>query len=314
MTPTPDLSVILPTHNPDPDRLARTLAGLRAQTLPAPYWELVVVDNASSPPVDVAFVSAHGPADFNLVREPRPGLTAARLAGFAAARAPLLALVDDDNFLAPDYLARAIEHMTLHPELGACGGPSRPEFAGPPPPPWAKEFFPLLALRDLGDAPIIEAPPTAPASKPLRYPACSPIGAGMVLRRAALATWLNRDNLHAVLTDRRGDELTSGGDNDIVFTLLRDGWSVGYFPDLALTHLIPEARLQPAYLARLNRGIQRSWMQVLRLHDANPWAPVPRWSVPLRQAKSWLTRRAWSGPAARIRWQGDCGHFEGRAP
>lgn len=312
MTPTPDLSVILPAHNPDPDRLARTLTALRAQSLPAPYWELVVVDNASSPPIDVAFVSAHGPADFNLIREPRPGLTAARLAGFATARAPLIVMVDDDNVLAPDYLARAIEHMTLHPEIGACGGPSRPEFASPPPP-WTEEFFPLLALRDLGDQPLIDSPPAPSSDARPRYPACSPIGAGMILRRAALATWMDRDASHSKLTDRRGTELSSGGDNDIVFTLLRDGWSVGYFPDLALTHLIPEARLQTAYLSRLNRGIQRSWMQVLRLHDANPWPPIPRWSVPLRKTKAWFTRRAWSGPAARIRWHGDCGHFEGRA-
>ena len=134
----------------------------------------------------------------------------------------------------------------------------------------------------------------------------------MVLRRSAARSWMNRAPSNR-LSDRRGTELTSAGDNDIVLSLLRDGWEVGYSPDLALTHLIPATRLAPAYLARLNRGIQKSWMQVLASQDANPWPPIARWTVPLRKAKAWFTHRAWTGAAAHIRWQGACGHFEGRA-
>ena len=32
----------------------------------------------------------------------------------------------------------------------------------------------------------------------------------------------------------------------------------------------------------------------------------------LRKTKSWFTYRAWSSPAAYIRWQGACRHFAGR--
>jgi hypothetical protein len=134
----------------------------------------------------------------------------------------------------------------------------------------------------------------------------------MALRRAAARAWLDHADPSA-LTDRRGRELSSGGDNDIVIHALRAGWRVGYFPDLELAHLIPSGRLDPDYLARLNRGIQRSWLQLLLRHGLSPWPPVSRRSVPLRGAKAWFTHRAWSSPAARIRWQGACGHFEGRA-
>jgi glycosyltransferase involved in cell wall biosynthesis len=41
------LSVIVCTHNPRQDYLARALAALRDQTLPTNEWELLVVDNAS---------------------------------------------------------------------------------------------------------------------------------------------------------------------------------------------------------------------------------------------------------------------------
>ncbi len=79
-----------------------------------------------------------------------------------------------------------------------------------------------------------------------------------------------------------------------------------------LTHLIPASRLEAPYLARLNRSIQKSWMHVLSKHSANPWPAIAAWTLALRKAKAWFTYRAWANAAANIRWQGACGHFEGR--
>ena len=76
---------------------------------------------------------------------------------------------------------------------------------------------------------------------------------------ARFQAWLDaRTGGSGVLTDRRGNELTSGGDNDIVFCVMQAGWEVAYVPQLSLTHLIPAGRLEAGYLARLNRGIQKS--------------------------------------------------------
>ena len=152
----------------------------------------------------------------------------------------------------------------------------------------------------------------AATQTPLKnYPLCAPIGAGMVLRREAAQVWLDAPD--PGLTDRRGGELTSGGDNDIVLTLFGAGWDVAYFPDLSLTHLIPASRLDPEYLARLNRGIQKSWVQVLARHHICPWPPIPSWTLAARHFRAWFIHRAWTSDAARIRWQGICGKFEGLA-
>ena len=303
------LTVLIPTLNPHPERLRRTLAGLAAQTLPAELWETVVIDNASDPPLRLADLPPVRPASTRIVPVPEPGLTAARRHGLGIAAGELAVFVDDDNVLAPDYLSVAVEFMHANPDVGAAGGRCRPEFETAPAA-WQTEFMPLLALRDPGDRPVV-APPFVPGNGPRHYPAAAaPVGAGMVLRLAAARSWLAGSD--AGLSDRRGTDLTSGGDNDIVLSLLGSGWSVAYIPALSLTHLIPAARLAPDYLARLNRGIQKSWMQVLRRHRANPWPPIAGWTVPLRQAKAWVSHRAWSSPAARIRWQGACGHFEGR--
>lgn len=303
------LSVVLPTHNPHPDRLERTLRGLAAQSLPAGDWELVVVDNASNPPLSAGDLIKAAPANLRLVSEAVPGLSHARRQGFLQASGDIFVLVDDDNVLSPDYLANVLALFSAHPRIGAMGGRSLPEFAQAPAP-WKNEFMGLLAVRDLGSEHLIGglSGSTSPSNVP---PVFSPIGAGMALRRIAAKPWLERAN-PAALTDRRGQELSSGGDNDIVFHALHADWLVGYFPELVLTHLIPGSRLETGYLARLNRGIQKSWMQVLLLHGASAWPPIPRWTLPLRSFKAWFTHRAWSSPAAYIRWQGAIGHFEGR--
>lgn len=305
------VSVIIPTHNPDPGRLGRTLEALRQQFLPGPEWETILVNNASTRFPGDEFFARHAPANLRHVFEPQLGLTSARMSGFASAAADVAVMVDDDNALAPDYLSRALAILQADPQLGAIGGKSIPEFAVHPPD-WAAEFFPLLALRDSGDEPMVARTLRPPGTKQNQYPFCAPIGAGMVLRRPAWAAWLKAREGGSTLSDRRGQELTSAGDNDIVFCLMHAGWSVGYFPDLMLTHLIPASRLEPEYLERLNRGIQKTWMKVLALHEACPWPPLSPAGCWLRQLRSWMRHQPWRSAAARIRWQGACGHFEGR--
>ncbi len=300
------ISVVLPTHNPDLGRLRRTLDALVGQSLPRSSWELLVVDNASSPPLSSTEIDAIGG---RLVLEPTPGLTPARLAGIRAARGDLLVFVDDDNVLAPDFLVHVLSIFTRHPQLGAAGGKILPEFASPPPA-WAAEFYGLLALRDLGAEEKIA--PGAPAAS---WPDFAPVGAGLCVRHlvaSAYAQHLAHDPTRRTL-DRTGRSFASGGDNDLVFTVLHAGWGVGYFPQLTLTHLIPSSRLAPDYLAQLNEGIMRTWVRVLNLHGQCPWRPISPWTVPLRAARAWFRFAPWRSPANRIRWRGAVGQFQGQA-
>lgn len=151
--------------------------------------------------------------------------------------------------------------------------------------------------------------------QPRDYPACAPIGAGMALRRVAATRYvdaLTGDPARAAF-DRSGAGLVSGGDNDLVMTVLEAGLSVAYFPELVLTHLIPPRRTGRDYLGALNRAIARSWVRVLALHGIRHWPAITPRSVPLRQARAWWRTRAWRGPAEWVRWQGRCGQFEGQA-
>lgn len=309
----PLLTVIIPAHNPDPDRLRRVLAGLASQTLPTADQEIVIVDNASSSfPADDFFRAVLGNLSWSVIREPTPGLTSARRCGLQTAKGAFAVFVDDDNVLAPSYLTEVVSLFGRHPHVGALGGKSLPDFERPPAT-WTEEFHGLLAVRDFGPTPLISTGLRSVNSSHASYPEFAPIGAGMALRREAWTIWTNRlTNGEIALSDRRGSELTSSGDNDIVLTLMHAGWETGYFPTLSLQHLIPPSRLAPQYLARLNRSIQRSWMQVLTLHHANPHPPLTPAGAWLRKAKAWVRYRAWTSPAAHIRWQGACGQFDGR--
>ncbi|HTL66471.1 MAG TPA: glycosyltransferase [Lacunisphaera sp.] len=306
----PLISTVICTHNPDAARLRRTLEGLRAQSLPSQQWETLLIDNGSTPAIEVGPLRVNAPANLRVVPEPEVGLTQARKAGLREATAELLVFVDDDNVIAPGFLAEALRLMAAHPAVGLAGGRVLPEFAVPPES-WQKEFLPLLALRDRGNTASITTTLRPPGASRNHYPADAPIGAGLVARRSALQPWLQEG--HHMITGRQGASLASGEDNDIVLCALRAGWHVAYFPELSLQHLIPAARLEAGYLARLNRSIQKSWVQVLALHDASPWPPLGTTAAAVRKARAWFTYRAWDSPASYIRWQGACGHFEGRA-
>lgn len=306
------ISVIVPAHNSHHERLLATLCGLAAQTLPSVDFEVIVVDNASDTPPDAVLQQCPHLANARIVREPRLGLTFARLAGIAHARADLLAFVDDDNVLAADYLEQAARIFGESSELGAAGGRIIASFATEPPP-WAREFFSLLAIRDLGAARLISA--HAPGQPVREYPAFSPVGAGMVIRKTCAAEYvrLAHEHDHRLAFDRKGGSLSSGGDNDLVFTVLESGWRVGYFPELQLTHLIPTGRLEPAYLARLAHDLARTWVLVLAEHGIRPWPPISQRTLPLRKARAWLRHQAWRGPPNFVRWRSACGSFEGRS-
>lgn len=309
------ISVIIPTHDPDRTRLARTLDGLRAQTLPHDAWELLLIDNASSPAVTPADFDLAWHAGARIVREEKIGLTSARLAGIRASQGGYLLFVDDDNVLCPDYLKNVVEIFREHAEVGAIGGKSHPEFEVTPEP-WVAEFHGCLALRDCGDEARISSYVTfagGEAKGRKGYPDFAPLGAGMAIRREAAEKYVAKietDTARRAL-DRSGNSLTSGGDNDFVMTALDEGWLVGYFPQLQLTHLIPAGRISKEYLARLNRGIARSWVQVLDVHGICPWTKIERRTLPLRKLKAFFSNRAWSDSAAYVRWQGACGMYEG---
>lgn len=303
------ITIVIPTHNPNAERLRRTLGGLSEQTLSPADWELILVDNESTPPLAEKFVASHLVGSFRIVREETLGLSHARRRGILEAKTELIVFCDDDNVLAPDYLEMAWKLMSEHPDIGVAGGKSLPSYDSDPPS-WYAEGMAPLGCRDLG-----EKRQVLPGSEYLSeksYPDFAPIGAGMVFRKSAISRWLPTVGVNGV-SDRKGDSLSSAGDCDIVLHALDAGWAVAYWPDIVLHHLLPENRLTPEYLGAISRTAFRDFIMVLDLHGIRPWRPIPSWTLPLRKAKAWIRNRPWTNPEAFVQWSSAAGNLEGRS-
>ncbi len=268
-------------------------------------WELIIIDNNSSNNFSHDIDLTWHP-NGKIVFEAQQGLTRARIKGFSAAQAAVIVMVDDDNILDPDYLSRAVALFNTESRLGAAGGKSLPLFESDPPQ-WLDGFYGSLALRDLGEQPIIE-------TWAYQYPSAAPIGAGMIIRKIALEKYLEAmQNSQSLIADRTGNSLSSAGDNDIILWLLKSGWQTGYFPQLKLQHIIPAKRMTISYLAKLQLGINSSWVQVLAAHQICPWKPIAAGSVGLRKLKAYFKYAAWKKPVNYLKWKAACGMFDGLA-
>src|SRR5437899_3110852 len=122
------VSVLLSTHNPHRGRLERALEGLIAQTLSANDWELLVVDNASTPALDAQILRLERHPRARLIREERLGLIFGRMAGIKASGGPIVVFCDDDIVLAPDYLTHVLQIFSADARLGNACGKIFPDF------------------------------------------------------------------------------------------------------------------------------------------------------------------------------------------
>lgn len=111
MASLPRVSVVLPTHD-RPGLLAEALESVEAQHYSD--WEVIVVDDASTPPVDFQAL-AHRHPKLRGVRHDSPrGGAASKNSGLAAARGKIVAFLDDDDLFDPSYLERSVAVLDRH--------------------------------------------------------------------------------------------------------------------------------------------------------------------------------------------------------
>jgi glycosyltransferase involved in cell wall biosynthesis len=260
------LSVVICTHNPRPAYLKRTLAALRAQSLSAARWELLLIDNASATPVTTVIDLAWHPLG-RILAEPTLGLTPARLLGIAEAHGDILVFVDDDNLLARDYLERTLMLARSMPSLGVWGcGTFQPEWEQTPPP----EYSPYLAYLA-----VRQVPANRRSVQAYDYAAMPP-GAGLCVRAEIArhyAESVRRDPRRKLL-GRTGAELNGCEDFDLALTAIDLGRETAIFRELAMTHLMPRERVEEPYLLRLVEGHARSMVLLMTLRGDHP-APPP---------------------------------------
>lgn len=173
---------------------------------------IVVVDDGSVDPTSVAQLSARHHA--TLIRRPTPGgPAAARNAGLAAVRTPIVAFVDSDCEPVPYWLEQILPHLD-DPAVVAAAPRVRARTAGRTRAErWAAESCPL----DMG---------TAPAE-------VRPGGSVPYVPTAALVVHRGR------LPETFDEDLRYGEDVDLVWRLIDGGWRVRYEPATTVWHRDP---------------------------------------------------------------------------
>jgi len=246
----PGVSFLVCTYN-GAATIAETLACLARQQAPAGVaWEVILVDNASTDGVaDLAreqWEQLGAPAPLRRLSEPRPGKQHAVETGVGAVRHRYLCIVDDDNQLAPDYLATGYALLEAHPQIGLLGGQNTGAFDGEPLA-WFPTFQHCYAVGPQIDYVGGQFTPLADGNigRNVLW------GAGMFVRTDVWQR-LRAAGFKSLFTGRQGEQnLTAGEDDELCFAALLMGYEVWYSSGLRLRHHMAAGRLTEAYRDRL---------------------------------------------------------------
>lgn len=248
MDPINGVSIVICCYNSE-SRLAPTLEHIKKQVVSAGIpWEVIIVDNASTDNTAQTALDLWGNFSgmhLRVVSEPKQGLCNARVKGFQEAKYEFVSFVDDDNWLQEDWVCRVYTVMTDHPDVGACGGQNLPVFEKEPPG-WFEKYQDRFAIGKQSEI-----------SGDVTWSRGYLWGAGLTVRKTAWQN-LTRNGFAPILSDRKGKQLTSGGDGEICLALRLNGWRLRVDNNLQLCHFIPADRMDWNYFRRMMRGFGAS--------------------------------------------------------
>ncbi|OWP61511.1 hypothetical protein CDA63_19035 [Hymenobacter amundsenii] len=238
------VTVLICTYNGS-SRLPETLRHIAAQQVPAHIaWEVVIISNASKDDtLDVAAKLGQKLAmPFRVLDEPVAGKENALIRGFDEAAFECVIIVDDDNWLASNYISLVYDTMIAHPEIGILGAHASGAYEIPPPE-WFEEFQAVYAV----------GPQNGGQSGPLPDYDGYLYGAGSVVRKSAWQK-LRAHGFQFTTSTKRGEAITSGEDVELGDALQLAGYKLWYDDRLRLKHYMYKERLTWQYLMRIGQG------------------------------------------------------------
>lgn len=246
-----DISVVVCTYNRG-DLLPDALESVLSQETGGVRYELIVVDNNSrdhTREVVERFIN-RGHANVRYVFEGEQGLSHARNAGIARARAAVVAFTDDDVRVAGDWVRKIKEAFDQHPEVDLVSGKVLPRWEREPPPWLTRDHWAPIALQDYGDEPFY-----ADAGNPVCL-----IGANMSIRRDVVSRVGGFDPAF----QRIGASSTD--DHEWQLRFWRAGKRAMYVPEVIVVAEVQKERLTKAYHRLWHTGHGKS-AAMMRLRE-----------------------------------------------
>lgn len=223
------LSIVIATHR-RPDSLARLMASLAPQLRPGAE-EIFVAENGAPEPLELDLRAIAPGIEVIQIHDPRPGKCRVQNRAIARARGAIIACLDDDLAVAPDYAAAVERFFDDFPQYAAMKGRILPaedprEKAG------AMAPYLDLPIADHGDRTVEVR---------------GVLGANMAFRTDALRA--------AGPFDERLGPGACGHEEETEMArrLTRAGYRIGYAPKALALHEVDPARADRARFIRIAR-------------------------------------------------------------
>ncbi len=236
----PSISFVVCTYN-GRLRLPKVLDALAKQD---PNAEVVVVDNASTDQTGEwvekywAAIDCTRPT-LKVISEPKPGLVHARTTGVKNVNAPILMFVDDDNILTDSVYEKVKVFFEQYPLLGALGGKGIPIFEEEEPL-WFNAFQNSFACGEQFRKSGFIKPDHC------LWGACLCLRTDIVKKICTEYTF--------ELSGRKGKEISSGMDIELLHEISKRGFSSYYYSELTYFHFMSKERLTIGYLIKMYFG------------------------------------------------------------
>lgn len=248
--------------------IARALEALKKQELSGGFGiEIILVDNnCTDDTVKVARrVMADSAIPFRIVAEAKSGLVYARERGVAEVRYKYIVFCDDDNLLCPQYVQTVYDIFEKRSQVGAIGGKGIAEFQTEPDPRILPRLEGYAVGSQLGHTNWL-------------------FGAGLAVRTClAFDVYTNQKRF---LVGRRGNDLLSGEDSELTYSIALRGYEIYPTDEISYIHVLKSERLTWDYCQRMWRGfdLSRGVLDVMRLSlDGGAFCVYVK-----RYVKNWL--------------------------
>lgn len=257
------ISVIICTYNRE-KYLPQLFESIANQDFPKEDYEIVFVNNNSTDATAERcreFRESRPKVNFAYFEETRQGLSFARNRGIREAKGELLAFIDDDAVAHEGYLKQMNAQFEMYPEADAAGGKIVPLYESQRPK-WMNRFLePVMSVIDLGS----ETKPF-PNQK-------FPIGANMIFRKEVFE---KAGNFNTEL-GRTGKKMLGGEEKDLFYRLRQKGMQVFWMPDIAVSHSVPDERLQESFIKKQALGVgQSEIIRTRRFGQGKIWEAVAK--------------------------------------
>jgi glycosyltransferase involved in cell wall biosynthesis len=233
------ISIVICTYN-GAERIEKVLSCFKNQVnVEQIEWEIIVVDNNSADNTSeiVNNMSSKFNVSVQVVRELQQGLIYARIKGYQASKYNIISYVDDDNYVANDWIFNVYQTMNENCDVGASGGYNSlysdyMNFI----PLWFNDFKHAYAVGQQSDDEQGYVQHLW--------------GSGLSIRRGILDI-LFSTKYDLILTGRKGEGLSSGEDSEISYATTILGWKLFYTDKLKLQHHLSSARFTLEYIEEL---------------------------------------------------------------